>query len=504
MLAQASASLARWWRGDGSPAPAMSAPAEPGVRTLSEPDAHASQRTPALPEFQQLGITGTQISSGRIRRLEHNADLTIDRWPEKVEEMRRTEPIVLAAEEAFIGTQLTAKWRWVVPDDAQPRAIEARDFLNTNFGIGDTGRGRLTGGWEGCLSRMLLYQSLGFRYQEEVYRWAPGRVGPVGRNYVWVDYADCEPSAHHRWGVDACGDLTEIEQMSPGGDIGRRFGNYIVPANKILLLTRRRTGSNFEGLGLLRPGYAWWKLKGHVYDMLAIGMERWAVPTPIVRTDLEKLRTQGGLTAPTIKAMIDNAQETVKAYLSHEQAYLSTVEGVTFDVFGAGAFDAAAPEAVVNLCDRQMLFPWGLQFLTLGVNDTGSRAVGEMQASFFRRLVVNGNDYVAATVGGTDSPGSGTCGRLMRWNFPDLDEGEWPRLEHEGLDPGPLLDLVGQMPALVQAGLVTPRDAVERFILKAFRAPDLPDAEGRPIDERLPMASPLGAAVGLMDRTRRL
>jgi hypothetical protein len=278
-----------------------------------------------------------------------------------------------------------------------------------------------------------------------------------------------------------------------------------LPANRLLLLTRRRTGSNFEGLGLLRPCYPWWKLKAHVYDQTAIGMERWAVPTPRVRFDFEKLRTQAEVSNEDIKTMVANAKETAKRYRTHELGYLSGPDGIDFDTFGDGAFNPQLPETVLNLCDRQMLMPWGLQFLLLGTNDTGSRAVGEVQASFFRRIAINGLDYVAAQIGGTDAPGSGTVGRLMRWNFPDLDESEWPRLQHEGLDPGPLLDVISSLGFLATTGVLTPTNDLENMIRQAFKAPVLTEENKRSPDERIAGGSPAAAAQALMrDRAARL
>ena len=66
-----------------------------------------------------------------------------------------------------------------------------------------------------------------------------------------------------------------------------------IPASKILLLTLNRTGSNFEGIGLLRPCWWWWKEKQRAATLMAIGLEKWAVPTPLIKVDRQAIDQMG-------------------------------------------------------------------------------------------------------------------------------------------------------------------------------------------------------------------
>lgn len=476
--------IGRWFGGVGRGAFALAFAPGAMVPALAESSIPAG---PHRPDLRKLATVGTRITGGRIWGKEINTALEGTRWPPIAEEMVRTDSVLMAASRALIGTQLTATWKFTVRDDAPPLAVEAAAQLNNNFGL-DGGRGRLTGGWEGVLGQALQYQSLGYRYMEPVYFIEGGRV--------WVDILDCEPAAHMRWGVDRNGELAHIVQQTPAGDYGG-WCNPTVPAEKVLLFTHARTGANFEGVGLLRPCWFPWTLKKHAYDQIAIGVERWAVPTPVVTYDMRALR-DAGFTPPQIATMIANANESLKAYVGHESAYLGAPTGITFSAFGDNVGQHLMPGEVVKECNREMLMAFGLQFLMLGVSDTGSRAVGDVQASFFRRQAVNGLDLVAAVVGGAPGPGRGLVGRLMRWNFPTLPPEEWPRLEHRGLDPGPLLELLTALPALGQSGFVTPTDAMENAILDGFRQPPLAKAFGRDPTERAAMGSPLGAAASLM------
>ena len=102
--------------------------------------------------------------------------------------------------------------------------------------------------------------------------------------------------------------------------------------------------------------------------------------------------------------------------------------------------------------------------------------------SVFRRAAINLCDIVASAVSGIDRQGAGTIGRLIRWNYGLVDPSKLPRLTHTGLDTDDLADSLAALPALVQAGLLTPDDELERAIRERLGAGDLPeDAQRSPL-----------------------
>ncbi|MFN9900442.1 MAG: hypothetical protein ACK55Z_16970, partial [bacterium] len=74
----------------------------------------------------------------------------------------------------------------------------------------------------------------------------------------------------------------------------------------------------------------------------------------------------------------------------------------------------------------------------------------------FRRAAINLCDLVASAVNGVDRRGAGTIGRLIAFNYGPVDPSKLPRLQHTGLDTDDLAESLGMLPALVQAGLLTP------------------------------------------------
>ena len=82
---------------------------------------------------------------------------------------------------------------------------------------------------------------------------------------------------------------------------------------------------------------------------------------------------------------------------------------------------------------------------------------------------------------GPDRRGGGTIGRLIRWNYGAVDPSKLPRLTHTGLDTDDLGDALQMLPGLVQSGLITPDDELERAIRARLGAGDLPeDAQRSP------------------------
>lgn len=422
---------------------------------VSAATAAQAMDTPYRPSLRVGSISGTRMSGGRIWDYEGNAALTGSEWVATCERMLREDAQVASCARALMDTLASARWRIeAAPESGDPaldtQAARAVDYANEALGLGGKS-GRLLGGFEAAVRSFLPFLLNGYRYLEEVYAVADGKV--------WLRrYADCEPSAHKSWLADQEGELAFIEQMPVQG----RRKPEPIPAHKLVLFTLDRTGQNYEGRGLLRPCHFPWKLKAHALDMLGMGLERWGSPVPLVTIDETRL-IDGGRQSDQIRAAQDEAEAQAKALVAHERGYLSTFAGVEFSEFG-GTFNPAGASEVVALCDRQIAQAFLLGFLQLGVSDTGSRSVGEVQETFFGRAAVNFLDHVAAVVGGPAGPATGTLGRLLSWNFPGLPASLYPRLRHDGLDESPLLELAGTIPGLVTAGVLTPTDDIEDAI----------------------------------------
>lgn len=448
------------------------------------------------PRFVTKGITGTQLGGGVITGKENNSQLTGLNWVTEAEEMLRTDPIVRRSWHMLRQTLLSASWRFEPGIENDTVAQRLADFANECFGF-DNYAGQMTVSWEDQLSYLFQFIPLGYRYAEEIYRVGPDSKGNIR---VWLDhYADREPSAHQKW-------LSRDNQHLDGvlqNTVGLTYTPEPIPANKLLLLTLHKTGSNFEGVGMLRPVWWWWRTKQRVANLMCVGLDRWAVPTPKVKVD-RSMAEQLGLTDGDIDAMIDDAEAQAQNFISAEQSYLVENGAVSFDTYAAQPnLYASGPIEIITKCDSQISSAFLTQFADLGNTETGARSVGEIHLSIFRRAAINLCDLVASQVSGVDRRGGGTIGRLIRWNFGTVDPSKLPKLTHTGLDTDDLAESLGMLPGLVQSGLLTPDDELERAIRERLGAGELPEDAQRSSLERTSNLSGSGGVASLAEQLIR-
>lgn len=451
------------------------------------------------PQFRTRGITGTQLNGGTIAGKEQNPRLTGLNWVQEAEEMLRTDPIVRRSWHMLRQTLLSASWRFESGIEGDAVADELARFANEAFGF-DGYSGQMSISFEDQLAYLFEFVPLGYRYAEELYKVAPDSTGQVR---VWLDqYADREPSAHNKW-------LSRDSQQLDGvvqNIVGTTYTPEPIPANKLLLLTLNKTGSNFEGVGMLRPVWWWWRTKQRASNLMCVGLDRWAVPTPKVIVDRSQAEMVG-LTDADVNAMIDEAEGQAQAFLATEQSYLVENNVVKFESYAEQPnLYAQGPLNIITACNAEISASFLAQFADLGNTETGARSVGEIHLSIFRRAAINLCDIVASAISGIDRRGGGTIGRLIRWNYGAIDASKLPKLTHTGLDTDDLAESMGMLPQLVQAGILTPDDELERAIRERLGAGDLPEEASRSALERTASArggSSLSAFTEKLIRSKR-
>ena len=448
------------------------------------------------PRLGVKGISGTQLSGGNITGKENNPQLTGLNWVAEAEEMMRTDPIVRRSWHMLRQTLLSASWRWEPGVENDEVAEELARYANECWGL-DGFSGQMTISWEEQLAYLLEFIPLGYRYAEEVYRVGPDSSGKIR---VWLShYADREPSAHSQWLSRDNQRLDGVLQNTVG--VGKQ--PEPIPANKLLLLTLNKTGSNFEGVGMLRPVWWWWRTKQRVANLMCVGLDRWAVPTPKVVVDRAQAESQG-LSDGDIDAMINDAEAQAQSFIAAEQSYLVENSAVKFETYSANPnLYADGPINIITKCDSQIASAFLAQFADLGNTETGARSVGEIHLSIFRRAAINLCDLVASQASGVGRSGGGTIGRLIRWNYGCIDPSKLPKLTHTGLDTDDLADSLGMLPGLVQAGLLTPDNDLERAIRERLGAGDLPEDAQRSAISRVSSVGGGGTVSALTEQLIR-
>ena len=254
---------------------------------------------------------------------------------------------------------------------------------------------------------------------------------------------------------------------------------------------------------MLRPAWWWWRTKQRVANLMCVGLDRWAVPTPKVVIDRAQAESLG-LTDGDIDSMVNDAEAQAQAFISAEQSYLVENAAVKFDTYSAQPnLYADGPINIVTKCDSQIAASFLTQFADLGQSSTGARSVGEVHHSVFRRAAINLCDIVASQASGVDRRGGGTIGRLIRWNYGCIDPSKLPKLTHTGLDTDDLAESLSALPGLVQSGLLTPDDDLERAIRERLGAGDLPEDAQRSAISRVSSIGSGGSVSALTEQLIR-
>ena len=447
-------------------------------------DTRLAPYQPAVsPAYKVYGNRGTSLSGGKIQGVELNSDLVGSQWVVQCQEMLRTDPIVATSWRLIKQTLLSASWEWVSADETDPTANRLADYANCNWGLAGY-PGEMEVSWEEQLVYLTDYVPYGYRYAEEIYHHGMRD----GRPQVYLSrYADRVPAAHDRWLSRDGQTLDGVMQLQRGS----AAPPCPIPASKLLLLTHSREGANFEGTGLLRPAYWYWRAKQDISNQLTIGISRWAVPTPIVQVDRGMAET-AGYSQEQIEALVDEAEAQAMAYVSAESSYLVEPSSVVkFASYGSGGeLNVGGVEQAISLCDHQITSSMMTQMINLGVTDTGARSVGEIHQNLFRRSCINLLDTVASAVNGVDRAGGGTIGRLIKFNFGEIDSRLYPKLTHTGLDSDQLAESLPNLPALVTAQLLTPDDELESAVRQRIGvSSDMPVLTQRSAAERTAMST---------------
>lgn len=404
-----------------------------------------------IPTFGVTGHPGTHLSAGRVRRNSDIAELTGQAKYEEYNRLLDVDPTLRRAWRVMRQTLLSATWDFERVDDSL-LALQVTSYLEEVLGVSGAPC-MMRRSWEEVLGTQLLYTMHGFRYAE--IEWTTAKSPSLGRLLVYVaDLHDCDPQAHDQWIIRDGRTLEGIIQRATSG----QPGPTAVDVDKLWLVSLDPVGSDPEGVGLLRS--AWWWAKAHTMaaNMLVTATERWALPTPRITVDYS-VATEQGLDNPLspddspggstlLDAAIDAAKVQAENYVGGQQAYLIDNPAVSFNTFGEGAFNPDGVLRFLEYADQQKAASTLTQFMSLGLSDVGSRAVGQVHESVFRRSCINVLDQVAATW-------MQQVGRqLVVWNFGEAALAVMPKLVHRGLDVSELAEALAVLPDLKREGFI--------------------------------------------------
>jgi SPP1 gp7 family putative phage head morphogenesis protein len=255
-----------------------------------------------------------------------------------------------------------------------------------------------------------------------------------------------------RWNLHKDGRIATVFQQADG-DVGAYAH---IPGDWTTIFSLRKTGDNYEGVSALRPIYGNWQRKNMFLKLIAIGIERYAVNTPVGKIPAGK---------ESSTAERDKFIGMLKAISSHHQNYFALPAGWEVD-FLKNPFDADKVVAVIKREDEGMVRSFMANHLNLGQGGgSGSYALGTDLSDQFLSIIENDAAIIARRFNK----------EIIR-EFINLNYGKqskYPKISVSGINDKFSKEFAEILKMLVDGKLLKPTENLEVWLRKRLNTPDL-------------------------------
>lgn len=322
---------------------------------------------PDMEYLNEKGATGTQIYSHRIHSGEWIMALSGQTRAQTVDRMR-TDAIIAAVENGYIQPIKQAQVQFAYSDPVSQKdakKTEILDFVKQNMSRINLSL---------ALGQSALCLPYGYQVFEPVYEAVNGKLwlkklAPRLASTIW------------KWYVSETGELQGIQQQVY---VPKNNGAYSsmeypdIPAYKLLVITHKQEGSNFEGSSEYRPFYREWLIKDKTIKQLAITIERVGGGIPVALLKDGAPDTTKNAQGDVVQAgAIDEVESVLQDLMGSENAYAVLKWVEKLDLL------TLKPEAIsemmnlVKYTDETMAKSAFQLFMNLGTSSSGSRALGQ-------------------------------------------------------------------------------------------------------------------------------
>lgn len=386
------------------------------------------------------GSSGTDITGGVLNE-EYLAALSGTPAMDTFDKMRRSDPKIKMCVNSVVNPIKGATWSVDAADDSDEAKKNAELMEQSIFGMDKR--------WKQILHEIMSMATFGYSLFERTHKvvFDDPKFGThiTLRNLNFRSQRTIE-----RWELDEqTGDLLWVEQWAFGD--AQRATN--IPAKFLSIFTMDREGQNFEGVSMLRPAYGPWIRKQTYLKLQAIGIEKFAVPTPIMTIPEGKENTE----------QFNNAVDVLKAYTSHQCNYLTKPEGWDLNLEG-NDFDPAKVQTAIDSENKEMVNAFMANFLELGQTGSGSYALSNDLSDFF----LAGLEHIGSVI--CEEFNDVIIPELMRLNFgPKVAS---PKLVCSGISDKAGKELADVLGVLTQSKVIIPDDVLEAHMRKRYKLPE--------------------------------
>lgn len=397
--------------------------------------------TTHLKQFQASGNSGTDVSGGQFSE-EYLSALQGPRAAQVWDEMRRSETQVAMLLNAVFNPIKAANWEVEAADANNPEYKKHADFIRKAF--------FKELDWKQFVHEALTCVPFGFSVFEEVHRLR--LADPEFGDVIYLSSMGFRSQKTiEKWNLEKkTGKLLSIEQQVTS-DVG---GNAVIPGAFLTVFTLNKEGDNYEGISALRPMYGSFSRKRLYLKLLAIGIEKYAVGTPIGTIPKDKVQD---------KKAVEDFKRVLQSYASHEKSYLTKPEGWIIEV-QKNEFAAEKIVEVIKLENLEMVNVLLANFLALGTGGSGGAyALGKDLSSFFLGCIQAFADLIGY---GLERK---TVRALIDMNFGV--QAEYPKIKCSGINDKAGKEFADVIKVLIDGQALSPDETLEDFVRRQFKLP---------------------------------
>jgi hypothetical protein len=316
------------------------------------------------------GSAGTEIYGGYIFE-EYLKELRGTRWADKVDQMRRSDPIVRMILRALKLPLLSQNWFIEKKEESEEAEYQKKLFEKVIFED-------VSESFTKLLAEILTFYEFGYSVFEKVHGVSYDR--DIGLYNTITKLAYRSQRTIERFHVDKNGKLLSVYQEADG-DTQR---NVNIPAQFLVHFSPEQEGDNYEGISCLRACYGPWLRKNEFLKLMAAGIEKYAIPTPILKVPADKSTSEE----------FDNAVESLECYTSNQSSYLTYPEGWDLEISPV-TFDSEKVRSIIDKENLEMTNANLVAFLLLGQGAGGSYSLSKDLSDFFSQTLQAAADHIS-------------------------------------------------------------------------------------------------------------
>jgi len=417
--------------------------------------------------YSEIGLTGLRRFGGNIDEEYDRVWKPLSKKVALIKEMA-DDPIIAAVLQAVRMTLKRVKW-YVEPGGDSQADGPAAEFLESCMND-------MSQSWTDTIDNAINMIRDGFSLCEIVYKkraglrkdgiskYDDGRI--AWRKWLFIGPDSLAPG--EPWMFDEHGGIQGIKQQPPPDYQLRE-----IPIDKMILFRTTSYKNNPEGYPLPRAMYPAWYMKKNLEEIEAISAERIGAGFPVIYmgSDVGKNLDDPNSDAAHLQDAGRNIRVDEQMSLLVPYAKMGAGaregEGVLFEFVSPPGTKAINFHETITRYEQRMTMVGLAQFIHLGMNQVGARALGESSQDFFTTGLAGWADAIEDTIRrfGTE--------RLFRLNhFPGITD--IPRITHEAIGKYTLAELADYISKLAGPGLIVPDTALEQFLRQFAELPEKP------------------------------